>query len=115
METAQASIALAARWRPGSGSVKVACSVTTVARPAGSRVTAFGRSSAPSSPAVTTRRASRRAPAARAAGSVPTTASGAPSTSESFSASTPSSDPNPSRCPAETFVTTATVGSMICR
>src|SRR2546422_4291026 len=46
----------------------------------------------------------RLASAASAAGSVPTTATRAPSRSASFSCITPASEPNPSTCAYPTFV-----------
>src|SRR2546422_708317 len=57
----------------------------------------------------------RRASAASAAGSVPTTATRAPSRSASFSCITPASEPNPSTCAYPTFVITAIVGSITSR
>ena len=60
-------------------------------------------------------RVRRRDSVANAAGSVPTIASGTPSTSASFSRITPSSEPKPSTCAKPTFVITAIVGSMMRR
>ena len=45
----------------------------------------------------------------------PRSASGTPSVSDSFSATTPASEPNPSRCPATALVTIVSDGSMISR
>ena len=115
LPTARASIAFSIWWNPASGRVTECPRHVRWACPASSRSAASGRTSAAGPVPATTVGARRRASAASAGGSVPTTASRAPSVSDTFSCITPASDPKPSTCAYPTFVITAMVGSMISR